>query len=212
MRSSRPSRRILPAGLRSLLRRVFRFSIKRKQRAPKETPHPENPVCNKRPSGHKFCPDSHLHHIKYHRKWGLSSRKTSKNPFFSTFCTEKRPLTFFASHFGRSRALLGRSLSRVRTYTPSLSPVAKRDLCSNCSQKGTGTRFCVAFGRSLVRAHKRSRDINTIRLIALSDRSDWSDKSDTTVIMLALLAPGSIFRGGRLKPFRPARYGLFAAG
>ena len=108
-----PVRRILPAGVRSLLRRDFRFSIKRKPGAPEETPHPDNPVCNKRPSGHKFCPDSHLHHIKYHRKWGLSSRKTSKKPFFSTFCNEKRPLTFFASHFGRSRALLGRSRAQT---------------------------------------------------------------------------------------------------
>ena len=111
-----PVYRILPTGVRSLLRRDFRFSIKRKTCAPEETPHPENPVCNKRPSRHKICPDSYLHRIKYHRKWGLSSRKTSKKPFFSLFNAEKRPLTFFCVAF--------RQISRLaRSFTQSSTPV-----------------------------------------------------------------------------------------
>ena len=127
-----PVRRILPAGLRSLPRRVSRFSIKRKTSAPEETPHPENPACNKRPSGHNFCPDGHLRHIKYHRNKALSSRKTSKNRFFSTFNTEKRHLTLFCIAF-RHISRLARSAFRSSTQ---LHPFAS--LLSQNGMRSTG--------------------------------------------------------------------------
>ena len=141
--SSHPDRGVCPGV-------GFRFSIKRNTSAPEKTPHPENPAYSKRPSGHNFRPDSHQRHIKYHRNKGLSSRKPSKKPFFSVFGTENRPLTFFASHFGISRALLGRSLSRARKCTPSFPRVAKRDLCSNCSQKMESEIFASHFGMYII--------------------------------------------------------------
>ena len=156
MRRSRPSRRILPAGLRSLPRRVFRFSIKRKQRAPKETPHPENPACNKRPSGHKICPDSHQRHIKYHRNGALSSRKTPKMPFFSSFCSEKRPLTFFALPFGADTCVARRRYSVMYSSTlPRAALPAASSRIHMASQKGLDQGKC-GFGAPIPRARTRN--------------------------------------------------------
>ena len=84
-----PVHRILPARIAESAPARFRFSIKRKVVAPEETPHPENPACNKRRLGHTRCPNHHSIHLKYHRNGVLSSRKRLKKRFFCDFCDEK---------------------------------------------------------------------------------------------------------------------------
>ena len=90
----------------------FRFSIKRKDVAPKETPHPENPVCNKRRSGYTRHPNHHSIHLKYHRNGTLSSLKPPKTRFFCVFRGEKAAFSFFLT---KNRA--GTTPARDEFYT-----------------------------------------------------------------------------------------------
>ena len=97
--------RILPARIAESAPGRFRFSIKRKNAAPKETPHPENPACNKRRFRHTSCPNHHSIHLKYHRNCTLSSQKCRKNAFFGLFFVKKGLFRVFHVDFAHARAL-----------------------------------------------------------------------------------------------------------